>query len=165
MIKRLLLAFANKIIEYVYKDNRKGIVGLLILNSPDSDDVLDTLIKLTDAFIEDSIKVWNKYLKSEKFQSSLIAYLIERPDIENLAEFLDEEDGFMALFNKNLSLFYYNINPFLCCLNPEDYLAFKDYMDIQLDEFDELVLDTYASMLRTMNVEGIIDTVTSSLDN
>ena len=157
MLKKILLGFVNKSIELLLPNKRKGAVALLVLNSPESSEVLETATNLTDNFFFTAKQSFAEYIQSDKFATSLVEFLIANPDIEDYADFLyQDEVGFMSYFQKSFIAFTYTTTPFLVCLNSEDYVFYQEYFNNELNEFEEFTIQSYMTALASLNANLIV---------
>lgn len=166
LLKKVLLRFVNKAIELLYPNTRRGAISLLILNSPGSSDVLESVIGLTDAFFLDSKDAFSAYLKSDKYSESVLEYLITHQDIDDFSDFLyDGEHSYMNEFQKQFLIFTYNTNPFLSCLSSSDYILFQQYFNSEVSDFESYVVQNYMASLIGINAGMILNSSKQTFDN
>lgn len=165
MLKKLLLRFINKSIEILLPESRRGAIALLVLNSPESSEVLETATKITDNFFSNSKKTFDDYVGTESFKKALLDYITSNPELEDFSDFLyEEEKGFMFHFQSNFVNFTYVTAPFLVSLNYDDYALYQEYFTNELNSFEEYITESYLAILASINANLIIQYSTDIYD-
>lgn len=166
LLKKVLLRFVNKAIELLYPNTRRGAISLLVLNSPESSDILESVIGLTDAFFLDCKDAFSAYLKSDDYSDSVLDYLMTHKDIDDFSDFLyDGEHSYMSQFQKQFLIFTYNTNPFLSCLSSSDYILFQQYFNSEVSDFESYVVQNYMASLIGINAGMILSSNTEIFNN
>ena len=166
LLRKLLIKFINKSIELLYPDSRKAAILLLVLNSPDSSEILHTVIGLTDSFFLNSKKSFASYLESDEYSSEILEFLLTNKDLDDYSDFLYSGDkSYMRVFQNQFLAFTYNANPFLTCLSSSDYIFFQEYFNSEVSNFDSYVIQSYMASLVTMNAGMILDSTDETYNN